>query len=401
MTLDVGELCGDFRTRFGTEPVWGASAPGRVNLIGEHIDYNGGWVLPAAINRETTVLAGPSPDGVLRVHSLSFSEPFECDASRIPEGQVTPAWANYFLGAHDQMALRGHPLPPLQVLVAGDVPTAAGLSSSAAFLVSLFTLFESVLGVRIPGREKALWSQAAEHAERLSIRSGIMDQFISANAVPGCALKLNCGTLESTTVPLDPDRLAMVIIHSTVARELVVSAYNQRRLECENALAELNRRSGREEEYLVGYTLEEFESLSDGMDPTQLKRARHVITEQARVDRFEDALRNHRWEETGFHLAESHRSLREDYEVSCPELDVIQEAAEATEGVYGCRMTGAGFGGCAVALTTPDSAERAAVEIASTVEKRIGKTPWTLISPAMGGSHPVEVGEQGNDHPKS
>ncbi|MCA9449354.1 MAG: galactokinase, partial [Candidatus Omnitrophica bacterium] len=207
--------------------------------------------------------------------------------------------------------------------------------------------------------------------------------------ISGHALKLNCGTLDFKPVPLDPEKVSILIIHSTVARELVISAYNQRRLECEEGLKLLNEKSGREEEWLVGYSLEEFETLSDGMDETLKKRARHVISEQARVERFEEAFSKDLFDEGGRLLAESHISLRDDYEVSCQELDAIQEIASGLEGVYGCRMTGAGFGGCAVSLVQPDAVNGVATRIEEDFEKRMGKRPWTLISPATEGARKV------------
>ncbi|MCB9767599.1 MAG: galactokinase [Candidatus Omnitrophica bacterium] len=389
MSVDLGQLRQEFSKRFDKQAVWGASAPGRVNLIGEHIDYNGGWVLPAAINRGTTIIAGPSRSERFSIQSLSFEQGFEWEDGELPEGPVEPAWANYFVGAYDQMVQRGYKIPPIEVLIATDIPIASGLSSSAAILVAIYTLFEAILRIQIPGPEKALWSQAAEHAERLRIRSGIMDQFISANAISGHALKLNCGTLDFKPVPLDPEKVSILIIHSTVARELVISAYNQRRLECEEGLKLLNEKSGREEEWLVGYSLEEFETLSDGMDETLKKRARHVISEQARVERFEEAFSKDLFDEGGRLLAESHISLRDDYEVSCQELDAIQEIASGLEGVYGCRMTGAGFGGCAVSLVQPDAVNGVATRIEEDFEKRMGKRPWTLISPATEGARKV------------
>jgi galactokinase len=258
--------------------------------------------------------------------------------------------------------------------------------------VGIFTLFESVLDLILPGTDKALWSQAAEHGERLRIRSGIMDQFVSANAIEGHALKLNCGSLEFTPVPIDGKRIALLIIHSTVARELVISAYNQRRLECESALEELNKASGRSEPYLVGYSPDELEHWGTDLSADLFKRARHVVTEQDRVERFVEALTMGRFDQIGGVLTASHRSLKEDYEVSCRELDQIHEISNGLSGVYGCRMTGAGFGGCAIALVDPAKSAELAQIISSEFEKRMGQRPWTLISPAQAGARVIALG---------
>lgn len=391
MSVDLEDLIGEFETRFDKPPVWGASAPGRVNLIGEHIDYNGGWVFPAAINRETTVLAGPSRDNRFRIHSTSYDTPYSWPSEELPVGQVEPSWANYFLGTFDQMEMRGYTLPPVEVLIGSDVPTAAGLSSSAALEVSLFTLFGSILGIEISGHDKALWSQAADHGDRLRIRSGIMDQFVSANAVAGHALKLDCGTLDFTLVPLSPDRISILIVHSTVPRELVISAYNERRLQCETALKHLNGVSGRTESFLVGYSPGELDLFGKDLDETLRKRAKHVVTEQVRVEAFENSLNQGNLEKMGHLLSESHRSLRDDYEVSCAELDAIQEIAGTIHGVYGSRLTGAGFGGCAIALVDPARVESIAREIETRFETEIGRRPWTLATTARGGARTLDL----------
>jgi galactokinase len=278
----------------------------------------------------------------------------------------------------------------LWVLIDGDVPAAAGLSSSAAYEVSAARLFLAVQDQEMPGAELALLAQAAEHSHWVGVQCGIMDQFISANAVAGHALRIHCGTLESSAVRLSPELASILIIHSTVRRELVTSAYNERRAQCETALQQLNRASGNSKAFLAGYSPSDLQQWGKDLSDPEVRRAQHVITEQTRVIECEKALNRGDLVQVGELLNQSHRSLRDDYEVSCAELDSIHEIANGLQGVYGCRMTGAGFGGCAVALVEPDLAEAVAEQVEDQFAERWGKRPWTLLTPACGGAESWE-----------
>ncbi len=390
MSIDIQALATGFEKVYGLAPCWASRAPGRVNLIGEHIDYNGGLVLPAAINRDVVMVAALAPDGNFRIRSETFHQEFSWPVDSLPEKPSPLGWPNYFLAVLDQFLERDLRVPPLWVMIDGDVPAAAGLSSSAAYEVCAARLFLVVQDGEMPGAELALLAQAAEHSHWVGVQCGIMDQFISANAVAGHALKIHCGTLEHTPVKLDPTQASMLIIHSTVQRELVTSAYNERRAQCGVALEQINRASGQDRSFLAAYSPTEFARWGSVLTDPEGRRARHVITEQARVIECEQALNRGNPTRVGELLNQSHVSLRDDYEVSCVELDSIHEIANGIPGVFGCRMTGAGFGGCAVALVEPGQAENVAIALADQFEKRHAKRPWTLLTPACGGAESWE-----------
>ena len=386
MSVDREALKRRFRKICHAEPVWGASAPGRVNLIGEHIDYNGGSVLPAAIDRDITMLAAPSEDRSFSLSSLVYQQPFGWDLDSPPGGSVEEGWPNYFLAVIDQFHKRGMYPPPLRVVIDGDVPTGSGLSSSAAFEVCVATLLLSAMNETMPDAETAKLAQAAEHSSWVGVQCGIMDQFISVSGIPGHALEIDCATLEFKSVPLDPTKASILIVHSTVERGLVGSAYNERRSQCEEGLQKLNEVSGEERSFLAEFTPSEFEEWGRELLDLIRKRSRHVITEQSRVASCASHLREGDFEAVGRLLNASHESLRDDYEVSCLELDALHEIAKEIDDVYGCRMTGAGFGGCAVALVKPEASNEVAARIVSEFEKRTGKTTWTVVTPACGGA---------------
>lgn len=387
MSIDLGHLEECFRQKFHQPPRWGARAPGRVNLIGEHIDYNGGFVLPAAINREVAMLASPSPDHEFHLYSVNYSEGFRFSSGDLNLSQRSQSgWPNYVLAVLDQLHKRGIRILPLQVIIEGDVPSAAGLSSSAAVEVCAATLFLACIEHELPGEQLALLAQSAEHSPWVGVQCGIMDQFISVHGLEGHALKIDCRDLSYSPVQVDPRLVSMVMIHSTVGRELMKSAYNQRRSECEQALTLLNQSSGLSRNHLVQYSPEEFEIYRQNLPGLLSRRARHVITEQTRVVEFEQVMNRGDFQAAGQLLQASHASLRDDYEVSCPELDCIYEISLNIDGVYGCRMTGAGFGGCAVALADPEQAETVADRIAGEFEKIRKMRPWTLVTPACRGA---------------
>lgn len=387
MSVDLEQLGDLFKKQFAQTPQWGARAPGRLNLIGEHIDYNGGLVLPAALNCDVAMLAGPSGDDAFHLCSVNYQQSFDFSPLNLDPAQKSPqGWPNYFMAVLDQFKQHAMEVPPLQVMVEGDVPSGAGLSSSAAFEVCTASLFLACIEREYPGDRLALLAQAAEHSPWVGVQCGIMDQFISVHGREGYALKIDCRDLTWSPVRIDPNQACMVMIHSTVARELTKSAYNQRRSECEQALDLLNRISGSEREFLVQYSLEEFESYRHQIPDPIVRRAYHVISEQRRVLECEEALNRGDFHTAGELLQASHVSLRDDYEVSCPELDCIYEISLEIDEIFGCRMTGAGFGGCAVALVEPEGATSVADRIATEFEKRQGIRPWTLITPACQGA---------------
>jgi galactokinase len=391
MTLDLDRLCDDYKGITGVAPLWAARAPGRVNLIGEHIDYNGGKVLPFAIDRSISAVAAPSADGGFHLHSADYKETFSW-IDPLPEGPLVPSWANYFVAVLEEFHRRDLRVPPLTVLIEGDIPQGAGLSSSAAFEVCAASLLLAVLEEELPESEIALLTQAAEHGPRVGVQCGIMDQFISVAGKEGNALLLDCATLEYEPVSMPSEEVRVVVIHSTVERKLSASAYNQRRKQCGQGLEDLRRLTGKKAAHLVDFSWEEFETHETSLERTVSRRVRHVLTENLRVLQTVERLKGGDFAEVGQLLNASHASLRDDYEVSCPELDLVQETALSTEGVLGCRMTGGGFGGCAVALVESRKIERVLDSIQAGLAKSFTNPPWFFATHAKRGAESFHLG---------
>lgn len=334
-----------FRSQFGGEPETGAFAPGRVNLIGEHTDYNHGFVFPIALDRGVTVVARRSPDGVNRMVSAQggVGDSFPLN---VQPGQVQ-GWAKYPAAVVWALAQNGTPArTALECAVDGDLPFGGGISSSAALEVAFATLWNTIDGLDLDGLGLARLTQRAEN-DFVGVKCGIMDMLASALGQADHALLIDTRDLSVTAIPF-PDDLRVVVCDTGMDRALAGSAYNQRRAECEAACKELGIASLREAQ------LGDEDRISD---PIVRRRARHVITENQRCLDFAEALRNGNPDGLGSLMAASHASLRDDYEVSSPELDAMVEAARMSPGCVGARMTGAGFGGCAVALCRAENTE--------------------------------------------
>ncbi|MFN0060095.1 MAG: galactokinase [Planctomycetota bacterium] len=329
----------EFRRRFAGAPTILVRAPGRVNLIGEHTDYNNGFVLPMAIDRAVWLAARPAPGAEAHVHALELGE-----SARFPlDGPTptTPAWTKYFVGAARQlsrrMTIRGY-----EAVLASDLPIGAGLSSSAALTLAAARLEVAICNGEWDARAMALLAQRVEHDE-VGVTCGIMDPVVICLAEPGAAQLIDCATLAVESVTIPPSA-TIVVLDTGTRRALANSEYNTRRAECERAAAACGKRSLRE------VTTSELDAQRETLDPVATRRARHVITENARTLRAADALRRGDLPALGRLFNASHASLRDDFEVSCIELDHMVECARFERGCYGARMTGAGFGGCAVAL---------------------------------------------------
>ncbi len=331
-----------FQERFGEAPALFAYAPGRVNLIGEHTDYNEGFVFPAAIDRHIVVAASWSPDAS-KVWSEAYGSP-----AVFKSGQESPMhdWARFPAGCAWTLARAGHTVSDINAAVVSDLPTGAGVSSSAAMELAFLTLWNRLDLLGLESKELALLGQRCEH-EFVGVHCGVMDQMASALGRRGCAMLLDTRSLRVEYQPI-PDGLEIVLCDTNKARSLDVSAYNQRRAECEQAARELGVDSLRDATLV----------LLDGTYPqgtgVSYLRARHVLTENERCVRFAKALAEGDLAEIGRLMKASHESLRDDYEVSCAELDWMAEAAWAADGCVGARMTGAGFGGACVALVESD-----------------------------------------------
>lgn len=370
----------EFRRRMGAEPAQLARAPGRVNLIGDHTDYNDGFVLPMAIDRAVWIAFRPRDDAHVVAHSLDFADDLSFDASDVQHGPRD--WSGYVrgvawaLGAGEPRT--GAPLRGWEGVIAGDVPRGAGLSSSAALELATARAFATATGIAWRPVPMARLAQRAENAW-VGVNCGIMDQLISAAGVAGHALLIDCRSLDTRAVPL-PDDVAVVVLDTATRRGLVDSAYNERRANCERAAASFGVRALRDvDERMLA-------ERGEALDELTRRRARHVVSENARVLRAAEALGAGDVRLVGELMTESHRSLRDDFEVSRPELDAMVEFALAEEGCVGARMTGAGFGGCAVALVMREAAQRFAGAVARRYERDVGLTPAVYLCEAARGA---------------
>lgn len=378
MTLnDLGtHTAREFEKSFGRPPQWMAAAPGRVNVIGEHTDYNDGFVLPMAIERYTVAAAAPSSTPRLSLRSTTEAAPVQFDAGQPFQPGPKGAWHNYPLGVLAGFRERGVHIPPLDVLIHSTVPLGGGLSSSAALEVSTATLLEAATGTKLDPVEKALLCQKAEH-QYAGMPCGIMDQFISVMGRENHLLLLDCRSRETQLVPMTDPSVSVLVTNTNVKHELTGGGYAQRRAQCEQAARTLGLKSLRDA------TLPALDTARDKMEDVVFRRARHVIGEIARTPEAARKIQAGDWEEAGALMYASHYSLKDDYEVSCPELDAVVEIAKQLGikgGVYGCRMTGGGFGGCTVALVRTDAVSAISYTIAREYKIRTGIEATLFVS---------------------
>ncbi len=377
-----------FAARFGRPPEVIASAPGRVNLIGEHTDYNEGFVLPVAIDRRTWVALAVRDDGKLHFRSDTIGEDVEIDLDAAATHRRR-GWSSYPAGIIALLASTGVPVGGMDVHITSTVPFGSGLSSSAALEVSMAVGVLALAGRSMPSRELARLCQRAEW-DWAGVQCGIMDQTISISGQSRAALLIDCRTLATEAVPLDPT-LQLVVCDTGVPRTLAGSAYNTRREECGEAVSIISRHTSGVSS-LRDVTEGHLETYGSHLSDTSLRRVRHVVTENARVHRAVDALwlRDHRT--LGSLLNDSHASLRDDYNVSCPELDVIVEICQSVPGVCGARMTGAGFGGCALALASPDAVGPLTSAVMTQYPRRTGGSATVVPCSVGDGARALRVG---------
>jgi galactokinase len=383
--MDTNAIVQRFRERRGRAPRLFA-APGRVNLIGEHTDYNDGFVLPMAIDRRTVVAAAARDDRRLIVESLSVdsaSREAEIDLDA-PHAGRRGTWIDYVEGVARVLEARGHRLRGADLVLDSDVPSGAGLSSSAALEVGVGLALLGVAEQRIDGVALALAAQAAEH-EYVGTRCGIMDQYISALAREHHALLIDCRSLEPAWVPLGGD-VRILICDTKVKHSLATGEYNTRRSECEEGVARLREKLPgiRALRDVTADQLHEHEGL---LSDAVRRRCRHVVTENERTARAVLALRAGDHGAFGELMYASHASLRDDYEVSAPELDACVEAAGRVRGVFGARMTGGGFGGCTVNLVEAAAIPELAAALGDAMERGFGKRPDVFVTGAAAGAH--------------
>lgn len=374
-----------FGSHFDDVPDVLVRAPGRVNLIGEHTDYNDGFVLPMAIDRAAWIAVRARQDGMVRVHGLDVGETgeFSLAALRDCEPPVgAQGWLEYLKGTAWALLDAGHELTGWDGVVAGDVPMGAGLSSSAALELATARAFAQVSGLAWDARAIALLGQRAEN-RWVGVNCGIMDQMISASGRAGHALLLDCRSLEGRHVPL-PAGTAVVILDTGTRRGLVDSAYNERRRQCEAVSAHFGVAALRD--VTSTELARRAAELEAGLDDLALRRARHVITENERTTEAADALAAQDAERMGALMDASHVSLRDDFEVSSEALDVMVACARKAPGCHGARMTGAGFGGCAVALVSDADAARMATATAAAYHSATGHEPQVYVCSATDGA---------------
>lgn len=348
-----------FKHSFDTSPTIAGAAPGRVNLIGEHVDYNDGFVFPLALERNTFLIGGPSPDS--KCHAVAEAFPDEIATFTPGDNPVdadAPKWSAYLKGMTAVYERAGHKIIPFCAVVVSDVPLGGGLSSSAALEMATGVLIETLAGITVDPSERAKLGQACEH-EYAGVPCGIMDQLISSRGEAGRALLIDCRSLNATPVPLDHPDAVIVIANSCVKHELSGSEYPTRRRQCADAANAMAKRyPDKGITHLRDCTIEMLESVKDDLDEETVMRARHCIMEDKRTLRAKQCLEEGDLTTVGKLMVQSHESLRDLYEVSTKEIDGLVEIALSVDGVFGSRITGGGFGGCSVSLVHRDAVDR-------------------------------------------
>ena len=381
----LAELSAEAHTLLGQhyqqEPSLLASAPGRVNLIGEHIDYCDGFVLPLAIDRHIVIAAALNDSATVRVRTMEEAEVII--SLNDPQKPEDPAWANYLRGVLEGFRLRGNwPLPGFNAVIVSNVPVGGGLSSSAALELSFATLLEGFSGTKLDAREKALLCQQAEH-DFAGVPCGIMDQFASAFGKEGHLVLIDCQSREPALVPFHTDELSILVANTMVRHDLATGEYRKRREDTEQALALLGKSSWRD------VSLADLRNHEGRLPEVLQRRARHVVTESSRTREAAEELRTGNPAALGPLMAASHQSLRDDFEVSCAELDLMVQLASdigPAGGLLGSRMTGGGFGGCTVSLCRSEQLPEIAACLAMGYERETGLAPQIFSTRPAGGA---------------
>lgn len=378
----VDQITNIFQENFGQQPAHVARAPGRVNLLGEHVDYNDGFVLPAAIDRATYVAFSGTDSHQTTLVAADFNEQASFSPRTIPTKTQTdatplPEWAHYPAGVMWALLEEKLSVPAMNAVYASDIPRGSGLSSSASVEMAFVIAWQTLGGWELPPMRRALLGQKAEN-QYVGVNCGIMDQFASACGVADKLLLLDCRSLEWQTVPLSK-KVAIVIADTKVRRKLTSGEYNKRRAACEEAVR-LLRQDLPDIKSLRDVSVADFNRLSGKLPEEVSKRARHVVEEIERSKQAPALLETGDIRTFGSLMNKCHISLRDLYEVSCPELDAMVSIAQTIEGCYGARLTGAGFGGCTVNLVARENSRRFAEELAASYEAETGNHPEIYIS---------------------
>jgi galactokinase len=357
-------------------------APGRVNLIGEHTDYNDGYVLPVAIDLCCTVEVAPSSDGRLTVYSLDLGKEHSWAISELDAARPVHDWSDYVGGVAIELQRRGVPIPSAVMEIHSTLPMGAGLSSSASLEIAVALALATVAGSSLSRRELAVAALAAEQ-NFVGTRCGIMDQLIAVSGLPNHALFIDCRSLEYRAIPL-PLNVEIVMVNTMVPHQLSSGQYNVRRDECEEAARLLGTP-------LRDISAEELLRAGEKLPERLMRRARHIVTENSRVLEFVRACERNDLAELGRLMAASHHSLSSDFEVSCPELDFLVEEAALKDGVVGTRMTGGGFGGCTVNLVRPEAVGEFRRTVTAAYERRFGLVPDVYCAHSAGGAAEITL----------
>ena len=388
---DLNKLWKTFKDKFtDTSLTKGAfSAPGRVNLIGEHTDYNDGFVLPMAIEKEVIMLGQLRNDRRVRVFDLGYNTEIDFSLDKlIPLRKNT--WANYLMGVVDEIQKAGYILQGANLIFRSNIPRKAGLSSSAALEVVTALAIAELNSLKIEPVKMARLCQQAEN-NFVGVACGIMDQYVSCLGQKNCALFIDCRSNNYEPVPFKGYNYQIVICNSKIQRSLVDSEYNKRRKECKIAVELFNRKLTREIRALRDISIDEYRKYQGQLPKVIARRARHVISENYRVQTGAQALRMGNYSALGQLMIESHQSLKDDYEVSCAELDLLVDLALKQEGVLGARMTGAGFGGCTVNLIEKNYIDAFKKNIKNEYKKITGINPDIYITLPAEGAKVLEL----------
>ena len=371
MALVSREIVAQFGERFGADVKPAVyRAPGRVNLIGEHTDYNLGYVLPIALDMACYVAIAPASHACLRAYSRDLDREFCIGLAELAAAKPTGQWSDYVVGVARELAAAGFAIEPCDLYIASDVPAGAGLSSSAALEIA--TAVALLDNRRMDRREIARLGQRAE-SQFVGMPCGIMDQYAAVFGHSGAALKIDCRSLEHEYVEL-PGNLRILAVNSLVKHELGTSAYRKRVAECQEAVAAIQK-SDPQVRSLRDVTLPRFQAIEETIPEVARRRARHVISDTQRVVDFSAAAQSSDLAEMGRLFVASHRSMQHDYEISCEEIDFLVDTAIEITGVHGARMTGGGFGGCTVNLVAPEAVDDFKRHLETSYRERYGKTP--------------------------
>lgn len=386
----IDKINKEFESRFGGEPVI-VKSPGRVNLIGEHTDYNDGFVLPSAIDKTIVFAIAPNGTDRGRFYSVDMNDSYETTFTHNLR-KNSRQWINYLLGAVEQLMKRGHEIVGFDCVFGGDIPIGAGLSSSAALENGILFGLAEIFDIDMSPLELALTGQKVEN-EFVGVQCGIMDQFVNVHGKEGYALKLDCRTLEYKLYPFSREDIRIVLCDTGIRRELAGSEYNIRRSQCEEGV-EVFRRFDSDILNLRDVDLTMLEKYIEKLDPVVYKRCRYVLEENERVHAACTDLTNDDYESFGMRMFESHYGLRDLYEVSCSELDILVEIAEKSPGVLGARMMGGGFGGCTINLVEEEHVSAFIEETRNSYKSSAGHDIDIYLANPGGGTEVVTAWEE-------